>query len=326
MKKSGRLISFILRGCNVSLASRLVCKTGRTEHTFYHPYGFRYLVLTVRDSETELTVSPHLQWVGYPLERKGKFVTSDEELARIWEVCAWTQQCCMLDSYVDTPWREQAQWWGDARVQAWNTLHLSGDARLLYRGIHCLADQLTPDGLTYGHAPTMAHNCILPDFTLIWLLTLWDHYWQTGAAAAFKACRESVGKVLGYFAANTDAKTGLVGRDPRYWLYLDWADIFRDGFSAILNLWLLLALEKTVVLYGQIGDRPRPANRTVGEAIARDASETRRPRRPGAGRPDLEGQDSSVHFDPCADAGHDDQPKPVNRGRHAGEGPAAVCP
>ena len=37
----------------------------------------------------------------------------------------------MTDSYVDCPWREQAQWWGDARVQAANTLHLSADPRML---------------------------------------------------------------------------------------------------------------------------------------------------------------------------------------------------
>ena len=79
---------------------------------------------------------------------------------------------CSLDAFVDTPWREQAQWWGDARVQAWNVFHLNGDTQLFRRGIAQIAAQTLPNGLTYGHAPTMAHECILPDFTLIWLITL----------------------------------------------------------------------------------------------------------------------------------------------------------
>ncbi|MDA6840245.1 hypothetical protein OSL57_26375, partial [Escherichia coli] len=79
---------------------------------------------------------------------------------KIWKACEQTQRVCSLDAYVDTPHREQAQWWGDARVQAWNTFMLCDDPRLLWRGIRQIAMQTAPNGLTYGHAPTMAHHCI----------------------------------------------------------------------------------------------------------------------------------------------------------------------
>ena len=82
----------------------------------------------------------------------------------------------MIDAYVDCPWREQAQWWGDARVQAANTFHLSADARMLKRGIRQIAAQEPPNGLTYGMTPTMSHHCILPDYTLTWVMTIWDYY------------------------------------------------------------------------------------------------------------------------------------------------------
>src|SRR5690606_26276593 len=165
----------------------LICKAGLTEHRFYHPFGFRYAVVTVRDSRTDIQVSLCLHRTGYPVKRIGSFSSSEKLLERIWETCAWSQQNCMLDAYVDTPWREQAQWWGDARVQAWNTFHLSGDTRLFARGIRQIGAQTTADGVTYGHAPTMAHNCVLPDFTLIWIITLWDYYWQTGDLTPFRS-------------------------------------------------------------------------------------------------------------------------------------------
>ncbi|MBI3832112.1 MAG: alpha-L-rhamnosidase N-terminal domain-containing protein [Planctomycetes bacterium] len=243
--------------CKMAFANRLVCRAGATRHEFYHPFGFRFAVLTVRDSKVPLRVHVGLKWQGYPLPRDGSFTTSDNTLAKIWETCAWTQQCCSLDAYVDTPWREQAQWWGDARVQAWNTFHLTNDARLFRRGIHCIASQQLPNGLTYGHAPTMAHDCILPDFTLIWMLTIWDHYWQTGALEAFRAHREAVNRALGYFRGQIDPRLGLIVYDPRYWLFLDWTDIYKDHAPTVYNLWLVLALERMAALFRLDGDGPR---------------------------------------------------------------------
>jgi alpha-L-rhamnosidase len=228
----------------VRLANRLVCRTGRQSHTFFHHLGFRYLVITGRNIRKPLDIAVDLEACGYPLDGPGAFRCSDPELNKIWEACAHTQRICSLDAYVDTPWREQAQWWGDARIQAWNTYHLSGDPRLLRRGIRILAGQPTTDGLTYGHAPTMAHSCILPDFALIWILTLWDDYWQTGETVMLERHHDRVSSILDYFRRHTNEQTGLINYDPRYWLFLDWTDIQKDGQPALLSLWLLQALQK----------------------------------------------------------------------------------
>jgi len=245
-------------GCRMAFGDRLIARPGDAIHHFYHHYGFRFLNVTVRDAAADFRFGVRLNWIGYPLPRKGSFSSSDTDLERIWETCAWTQQCCSLDAYVDTPWREQAQWWGDARVQAWNTFHLSGDPRLFRRGIAQIARQTTPDGVTYGHAPTMAHECILPDFTLIWFLTLWDYYWQTGSIEPFLTHRETIQKAFAYFRAKTDPITGLVTYDSRYWLFLDWTDLFKDGAPTIYNLWLLIALDKLAQLYRK-ARQPREA-------------------------------------------------------------------
>ncbi len=235
--------------CRIAIGSRLICRKGETRHSFFHSYGFRYLSLTVRGSTKTLKVSVALDWMGYPLKPDnaqapvGALRTSDALLADIWRISAWTQQCCSLDAYVDTPWREQAQWWGDARVQGWNTFHLAGDARLFRRGIRQIAASTSPEGLTYGHAPTIAHSCILPDFSLIWILTLWDYYWQTGSLEPFVTHRERLDELLAYFSAKLDPKVNLLPYDKRYWLFLDWAPLHREGYSAVYNAWYLLALE-----------------------------------------------------------------------------------
>lgn len=234
--------------CRVRMANRMVCRAGKQSHSFFHALGFRYVSVTVRENRAPLRISLELEACRYPLERMGGFESPEPELQRIWEACAHTQEICALDAYVDTPWREQAQWWGDARIQGWNTFHLSGDTRLLRRGIRIMAGQLTPDGLTYGHAPTIAHSCVLPDFALIWILTLWDDYWQTGETIMFERHRETVFGILAYFKDHTDPATGLVRYDPRYWLFLDWNDLQKEGQPTLLSLWLLYTLQKLSTL------------------------------------------------------------------------------
>ena len=241
------------RGCLVSMSSRLVLARGRTRHEFFHMMGHRYLTVIARDTTSPLAVAVRLRETVYPLRVKGRFDCGDRVLNSIYRICLQTQRVCCLDAYVDTPWREQGQWWGDARVQARNTFHLCNDPRLLERGIRCIARQRTPNGLSYGLAPTIAHGCILPDFTLIWLLTLWDHYYQTGRADLFASQADNVRKLLGYFHSDGRSANGLLRYDPRYWLFLDWTNIYRQGNPALLNLWYALALEKTARLAGLAG-------------------------------------------------------------------------
>ncbi|SDU02729.1 alpha-L-rhamnosidase [Verrucomicrobium sp. GAS474] len=255
----------------MAFSHRLVCRPGVNTHTFHHPFGFRYMILVVRDSETPFRVRASLVSKLYPLDVAGRFNSSDPLLNGIWNACVRTQQCCSMDAYVDTPWREQAQWWGDARVQAWNTFHLSGDVRLLRRGIGQIASQMTPNGLTYGHAPTMAHNCILPDFSLIWILTLWDYYWQTGSLEPFEAHQETIDRIVAFFEEATDPASGLVRHDPRYWLFLDWTDIHREGCPTLLNFWFLTALEKIAAMHVIRGDAALAAARTSRAAALRAA-------------------------------------------------------
>ena len=240
-----------LTHCRMAFAQRIVCRAGKNRHLFYHAYGFRYLVLTVRDSDAPIKIDVSLQTALYPMEKKGGFKSSEPLLEKIWDACAWTQRLCSLDAYVDTPWREQAQWWGDARVQGWNTFHYSGDTRLFRRGLKQIASQTTPHGLTYGHSPTIAHNCVLPDFTLIWMATLWDYAWQTGSIEPFLEHQEVLKGALAYFEEWTDPKNGLLRYDDRFWLFLDWTNLQIDGHSGVYSQWLLYALDRIVLMYRQ---------------------------------------------------------------------------
>jgi len=231
-------------GCLAAFANRLRPRQGKTSHEFFHIMGARHFTLVARDLTKPLKIRLKLRTAYYPFTMKGDFKCSDEVLNGIYKISKHTQQICSIDSYVDTPWREQAQWWGDARVQAKNTFYMDGDARLLARGIHSIAGQHAPQGLTYGHAPTSSGWCILPDFALTWILTVYDYYWQTGDLGVFHEQHSRIKEVLGYFeSAEVRDKEGLLIYDPRFWLFEDWSTLPKERVPTFLNLWHLITLE-----------------------------------------------------------------------------------
>ncbi len=233
---------------HMAFGGRLICSAQTESHLFYHAYGFRYLIVTVRDSEGPFEIDLSLQTIRYPFEWKGRFESSEADLNKIWQASAWTQQVCCLDAFVDTPWREQAQWWGDALIQGKTAYHLSGDTALFRRGIDQIAFQKTEDGLTYSHAPTTAHYTVIPDFSLMWILTVWEDYWRTGSIEIYQKHHETVWGMIRYFEAHSQIKTGLIQHDPRYWLFLDWREIYREGYPTVYNLLFLMTLEKVLKL------------------------------------------------------------------------------
>ena len=98
--------------------------------------------------------------------------------------------------------------------------------------------------MTYGVAPACNGRCILPDFSLTWVLTIWDYYWQTGDLTPFMEQHERIKKIFQYFERkdlrNSD---GLLIHDHRFWLFEDWCSIPKDPIPCFLNLWHLYALE-----------------------------------------------------------------------------------
>ena len=258
----------------VDLSLRLTLAGGESTFESMHAYGHRHLALSLHGPSDELTVRPRVRETLYPIGDAGLFETGDAELDDVWRVCARTQRVASMDAYVDA-WRELAQWWGDARVQFANHQSLDCDDRLFLRGIRQISAQRLPNGLTYGHAPTGAHTCVLPDFTLMWLLSLADHWWHSGTADAAAEHRAAVERTLCYFDGEGRGEGGLLRYDERYWLFLDWADIPKEGSPTLLNLWHVHALDRLALAYadadaafaGQLAERAASARTLVRERL-----------------------------------------------------------
>ena len=227
-------------GSQVSLASR-VHLNGRTQKfELFQIMGIRHVIVVLRENETPVEMKLAWRSAVYPMDIKGHFSCSDSVLNDIYDICVHTQRVCALDAFVDTPWREQSQWWGDARVQAKNTIFLSGDTRLLERGINSISEQTNQLGLTFANAPTTDCGPLLPDFCLTWIITLRDYWFQTKDTALFKKQKRQAESIFSYFE-NIRRENGLLKYDPRFWLFEDWSNLPKTNTPTFLNLWYIYA-------------------------------------------------------------------------------------
>jgi hypothetical protein len=235
--------------CEASMSNRLILKDGTSSCDFFHMLGFRYALVAIHESTSEIYLNLSVWDTGYPYEDTGTFECSDEKLNAIWQICKRTEQVCSLDSYVDTPWREQAQWWGDSGVQFRNSLVMDWAPQLMARGLKSIIRQRAPNGLTYGMAPTMAHICILPDYTLSWPIFCFEYYARTGDLSVFAEHLEEVEDIFRYFDTEAPRIRGLLASDRRYWLFLDWAPLPKEGAPTLYNMWYLYSLRMTAKLF-----------------------------------------------------------------------------
>lgn len=224
----------------VAMAMRLRCAPRFSRREFFPLLAGHELTLIFRNLKNAIQGKIAWRTAEYPFPMRGRFDLGDSELNEIMELCRHTQQICSSDSYMDTPWREQGQWWGDARIQGKNTFYMDGDTRLLARGIRSIAGQEMPFGLTPGLAPC-AGNILLPDFSLTWVLTHYDYFFQTGSLELFKEYVGRIEKIFAYFESTEDEEE-ILHADPRFWLFEDWADLPKQGRICFLNLWRLYTL------------------------------------------------------------------------------------
>ncbi len=241
--------------CEEARATRYRCRPGAQRWETFSFVGFRYVAVIFRNVDHPLKVRfIGARQVHADVKFAGAFECSDPKLNNIWETARTTQLNCLFDAFVDCPQREQAQWWGDARVQAKVTAYAFGDASILARGISQLAGSQSGQGELHAHPPADVHHR-LPDFMMTWVGTLMDYYQQTGDTAVLTQTAPVLHKLFEFFASH-EGSTGLIGDNDGWWLFLDWQNLYKANYSAVLNMMYLQALRRAAEICRLMGDLP----------------------------------------------------------------------
>ena len=240
--------------CEEATAFRYRCRAGAQRWESFQYIGLRYATLVFRNIQQPLKVRHvALRQVHAGVQEIGSFECSDERLNQIWRIAKNTQLNCLFDAFVDCPAREQAQWWGDAHVQALVTQYAFGDGSLLERGIRQMAQSQSADGSLHAHPPSDIPGHRLPDFMMTWVNSLWECYFHTGRTELVIECLPAMHRLFEFFSRH-ESKNRLIGNFDAFWVFLDWAEVRKADYSATLNLLYLQSLQRAGSLCELAGD------------------------------------------------------------------------
>lgn len=242
--------------------SLIMSGNGLQEFTTLAWRTYRYVVLTVETAGEPLVINDiYGTFTGYPFTLKASLDTKDAELQQIFATGWRTARLCAGETYMDCPYYEQLQYFGDARIQALVSLFNTDDDRLVKNCIRQAEMSRTPEGIAASRYPSSLQQLIHP-YSLHVIYAIHD-YMMYGADQTFVADRLSlVRSVLDYFHKYQQAD-GRVANLPG-WNFSDWVDNQSnwqwgvalpgaDGSNAVLDLQLLYAYQLAADIEKRVG-------------------------------------------------------------------------
>lgn len=223
---------------------------------------YRYVVLTITTAEQSLTLNDiYGTFTGYPFQQTASITTNNNDLNQIFQMGWRTARLCAIETYMDCPYYEQMQYFGDSRIQALVTLYMTADDRLVRQLLDAGDWSRTANGVTQSRYPASIEQWIQP-YALHYIYTMHD-YMMYGNDTNFLRSKLIVERtILDYFHRYQSDDGRL--RDLPGWNFTDWVDNDAnwkygvaqpgaDGCSAVLDFQLLYAYQMATDLEKQIG-------------------------------------------------------------------------
>ena len=237
-----------------------VAKAGKNEYVNYMlRLGCRYLEIhTEAPIEIEsIGLIPQV----YPV--KEKQITLDNALdQKIYDACVNTLKLCMMEHYVDTPWREQCLYVYDSRNQALCGYHAfeNGNADYVRANLKLISQDRREDGLLAICYPC-GMDLTIPSFSLYYFMQVNEYLKNTGDITLAQEVYDKLISVLNVFIGNR--KDGLVIKfeGVNHWNFYDWSP-YLDGAlhgteeaipDLMINLLFILALQNLREIALKIG-------------------------------------------------------------------------
>lgn len=243
-------------GISIVHVHRITLSEGENIFQQFEMAGFRYLKLTIRNSQEKLLIRKiALMSSGYPSEKKGSFLCSDPILNRVWEAGAYTVQMCSQDAFMDCPTREQRQWLGDVFVESLVNFVAEKDTRLIRKYLRQVAETQTPEGMVMM-VTTSDLNTLkavyIPDFALLWILIAENYLKFTGDLETIKGLFQAMIGLLEWFSPYMDEYDLLC--DLPGWTFIDWSmELGRKGVVLVENALYIGALNSVSSFAVQLG-------------------------------------------------------------------------
>lgn len=233
-----------------------------------HFRTYRYLQIDIETKSEPLQLENlYSIFTGYPFKEIASFSSDDANLKKIWDIGWRTARLCATDTYFDCPYYEQLQYVGDTRIQAYISLYVSGDDRLMKKAIDDISHSSIPDGLTQSRYPSRDLQ-VIPTFSLWWVCMVHDFWMHRKDDAFVKSHLDRIENVLGWYK-NKMAPNGMLG-SLSWWQFVDWSWIGKDsietggvpagvskGGTSIISLQFAYTLQRAAQLMDRYGRKDK---------------------------------------------------------------------
>ncbi len=237
-----------------------VAKEGFNQYTNYMlRLGCRYLEIY---SQYPIAVN----YVGvrpqvYPVKEKAVQIKNKTD-AKIYDLCVNTLKLCMMEHYVDCPWREQCLYAFDSRNQMLCGYYAfeDGNAQYAKSNLMLMSKDVRKDGLLSICYPCGV-DLAIPSFSLHYFSAVREYMQHTGDVEFVKEVYPKLISIIKTFIANE--QDGLIRSfaGKEYWNFYDWSQYLngrireQDDASPdlVLNTLFILALRNLQKIDETIG-------------------------------------------------------------------------
>ncbi len=231
---------------------RYITKQGHNQFTSLKRRSGRYVFLTLRNQYAPVRIR-HFNLIEstYPLDYIGSFSCSDARLDRIWDISTRTLKLCMEDTFTDCPLYEQTHWVGDARNESLLAYGVFGAHDLARRCINLTEQSLERYPIAGCQTPS-CWDVLIPAWSLLWGISTWDHYWETGDKEWLRGVYPAVIRNLKGAEQFVDSRDLFTGP---FWNFFDWVNIDQNQKTVLHNsLFVVGAVDAALKEADVLGD------------------------------------------------------------------------
>ncbi len=204
------------------------------------PMAFRYVFIPNTDKSIDLFMN--LEYL--PLENRGEFKCDNEEINKLWDVCAYTMLLNSREGFFDGIKRDRWVWSGDAYQSYLVNYYLACDKDIVRRTVRMLR----------GSDPIKKHINTICDYTFLWLCSIWDYYFYTGDKAFLEDIYPDMLDILSFVEGRLD-KSKMYERKSDDWVFIDWSTFDSNGPMCAEQMLLCRAFECVGKCASVLGDK-----------------------------------------------------------------------
>ncbi len=221
---------------------------------------WRYLDLNITTAGEPLVIDDvYGTFSAYPFKQAYEFsAPQSPELNKMLDMGWLTARLCANETYMDCPYYEQLQYFGDTRIQAMITMYNTDDQYMVKNAIEQGRQSIVADGITMSRYPSGLHQFI-SSFSLWWICMGHDYWMYRGDEEYLRTLLPAYRGVLAWYEQwlKDDYSLAFVP----HWFFGDWSEGFpagepvreKDGNSAFQDLMYILTLDAAAEMENAFG-------------------------------------------------------------------------